>query len=174
MATMSAAGVFSAPSDIPGQLSPGGAPGLAAHRPVSEIVGSLYMAYRSGTNNVLVTSTLTIAKGSPGTWTPPVPVPNSITKGLNQRTGVQPALASFQGVLHMTHNEPELEDRIMWTYLEGGSWSTEISIADQRMFSHASMAALPDRLVMVHPSSVADHSNSWPDFNTAVYAEIFQ
>jgi len=42
------------------------------------------------------------------------------------------------------------------------------------MDSFASMAALPDRLVMVHPRSTDDHNASWPDFNTAVYSETFQ
>jgi hypothetical protein len=174
MATMNAAGEFSAATDIPGQASPAGPPGLAAHRAAAAREESLYMAYRSSKSNVIVTSRLTIAKGSSGAWTAPVPVPNSITSGVNQQSEVQPALASYKGVLHMIHNEPALGDRIMWTYLDGASWSTEISIGDQRMFGFASMAALPDRLVMVHPSSTADHSASWPDFNTAVYSETFQ
>ena len=173
VATMSTSETFSAPTDIPKQFSYA-APGIASHLPAGARNESLYIAYLPNKSAGIVTSTLTIAKGSSGAWTAPAVVPNSMTKGANQQSLLQPALGSYNGVLHMIHTEPALSDLIMWTYLDGTSWSTEVSLGTERMYSFASLTPLKDRLVMVHTSSIGDHHSTFPDFNTAVYSEIFQ
>jgi hypothetical protein len=170
-ATMTTAEAFSGASDIPGQVSPSGAPALTVYCPRPCLASTLYMTYRSSTNDVVMSGLQIGRRVSAGWWTPwLVANPDGTTK----KTSVQPALAAYQGMMHLIHTDPNQGDRIMWTYYDGASWSSEVSIAGQLMYGSASLAARSDKLVMVHGSSKFDHSQSWPDFNTAVYSEYFQ
>jgi hypothetical protein len=171
-ATMSPAESFSAATDIPGQKSPWGSPSLTVYCPgVLCFAPTLFMAYRSSTDEVIM-SGLQMGRRSSGAWWNPWVVTN--VDGTHKQTSSQPALAAYQGSLHLVHTDPAQADRIMWTYYDGASWSTEVSLGGQRMYGSASLAARSDKLVMVHASDIADHHSTWPDFNTAVYSEYFQ
>jgi hypothetical protein len=170
-ATMSTSEVFSAPSNLPGLTAFSGVPSLAVHCPGSFCFQpTLYMAYKSNISE-LTMSGLQVPIGRRGgtpTWWTPWVVTN--TDGSHKKTSVPPALVSYGGNLHLVYTSLATSDRIMWTYYDGANWSTDVSIAGQLMWTRASLAARSERLVMVHTSSGADHTNG----DVPVYSEYFQ
>jgi len=81
------------------------------------------------------------------TWSPPAWIYDG--PDLQQTSYAQPAMASYQGNLHMIANRAD--SAVTWTYsADGITWSHPVIPPNQFMIAAASLAALPDRLVMVH------------------------
>ena len=173
-ATMSTTETFSATTPV-GQAF-AGTPALTAYCPSAPnfycFPTPIYMAYRTSNNDIMMSSYSPPLWRRAGGWSAPWVVTNG--NGTPKLSGAQPAIAVYNNILHMIHTDPAYGDRIMWSYFDGSSWSNEVSIGSQRMYGYASLAPRADRLVMVHPSSVASHEATWPDFNTDVWGEYFQ
>ena len=130
---------------------------------------TLYIAYRSASSEVTM-SGLQVTfgrRGSSGWWTPWV-VTN--VDGTHKKAQMQPALASYQDILHMIYTTYATSDYIKWTYFDGSTWSPDVSIASQEMEYSASLSARSNLLTMVHSSSASDQY--WNQ--TQVYSEYFQ
>jgi hypothetical protein len=77
-------------------------------------------------------------------------------------------LASYGGYLHMVHLEPSLGDFLMWTYFDGSTWSSEVS--------------LPNKLSHEEPVGLAPHAaglmlaytlpHNWSAPNDVAYARF--
>lgn len=174
-ATMSTSEVFSAAADIPGAISASGSPGITTYCASAFCYpGTLFIAYETPSSKVGMTGLqMTFGRrGATGSWWTPWLVTN--TDGTVKRTSVSPALASYGGAMHLVDTDPATGDLIKWSYYDGSNWSPDVSIYNQEMADFASLASFPDQLVMVHPSSVADHQEGLPITHTEVYAEYFQ
>ncbi|HEX7666814.1 MAG TPA: hypothetical protein VF407_19935, partial [Polyangiaceae bacterium] len=172
MATMDSTGAFSAATDIDGQTSHG-VPGATLIPATSQFAfnAKLMIAYQSyDASDRIIVSTLSL-----GLRLPRQPAPTWVSSEVpGQHTDVQPAIAWYGGNVHLVFCEQSTSDLIYWSYFNGTSWSSEVTLGSERMQGSASLAALPDRLAMVHGSSIGDHHSTFPDFNTQVYAQIFQ
>lgn len=176
-ATMSTSEVFSTATNIAGAITSSGtattAPSLAVYCTRAGgfcLNPTLELAYRATNGNVMM-SGLQVPfgrRGTPTWWTPWIVVNQD---GTPKQTSAQPAIASYNGTLHMILRNGGFDDRIMWTYLVGTQWTDNLAIFAQRMWGAASLAPRADRLVMVHSAGYYDHTYGG---NYHVYAEYFQ
>ncbi|MFO0551030.1 MAG: hypothetical protein U0271_21755 [Polyangiaceae bacterium] len=109
--------------------------GVAAHN------GKLVLVTRNGTYLYMSTST-------GGAWTIPVQL-------LGKRSKSAPALASFGGVLHMTHLG-ETSNRIWWSTWDGAAWTQDEAIANQASRFVPSLASFGTKLMQAHIGDTSD------------------
>jgi hypothetical protein len=113
MATMSAGEIFSPSRPILGHES--------ASQPAAAVFNNtLFVAHRYGQTGELVYSTFNGA-----TWTADQYI-NVGPLGAPIR-GIDPALASVNGYLHLVHRQPGT-DNVWWTYFNGCEWPAEITV----------------------------------------------
>lgn len=104
--------------------------GVAAHN------GQLVLATRNS-NNDLYTRTST-GNG----W-------SSATKIVGQKSKSSPALASFGGVLHMTHLG-DSSNSIWWSTWDGATWTNNVTIPGQYSQYVPALAVMGSKLVQAH------------------------
>src|SRR5262249_26382914 len=101
----------------------------------------LYLAHRDGTTNTLVYNTFG------GSWGTQLAIPNG-PGGAPQTSSFQPALAAFQGALHIVY--PSASGDIVWSYLDSSGWALAVALANHDTSATPALAALPGQLLMVH------------------------
>jgi hypothetical protein len=93
----------------------------SASRPSAAVFdGRLYIAHRHGQTGEIV-----IGSFNGSTWTSPQYV-RAGTGGAPIR-GVDPALATNNGFLHLIHRRPET-NHVWWTYFDGCEWPAEVTL----------------------------------------------
>jgi hypothetical protein len=143
VSTMDAGEVFTAPALLAGMFSNlpyQAGPGLAVHN------DRLFMTFIPTLGDAILITSLDPGKRA---WSRPAWIYDG--PDLQQKSHVQPAMASYQGNLHMIATIPKGLD-VTWTYsADGITWSHPVTLPNQTMIAAASLVALPDRLVMAHP-----------------------
>ena len=112
MASMTTGETFSAMTPLTGHTS--------ASRPYAAVYGGrLYFVHRNGQTGTLVLGTTDGAS-----WIAPQTIPAA---GGSAITGLEAALATDAGFLHLIHRRPGATD-VWWTYFDGCNWATEVTI----------------------------------------------
>jgi hypothetical protein len=114
MASMNTAEAFTPAALLPGQFS-GSAPSLAVY------AGRIYLAHRAASTSAIVYNSFDGAH-----WGTEQVVPAGFLG--NGITGATPAIAAHDGYLHLVHTLYEGGGYIYWTYFDGTTWASEVTI----------------------------------------------
>ncbi|MEZ4442847.1 MAG: hypothetical protein R3B72_27380 [Polyangiaceae bacterium] len=108
-------------------------------------ISSVSVAYHAG-SLVLVTTdddnNLFMRTSTGAGWSNPQPIPG-------QKSKAAVGLASFAGLLHMTHLG-DTSNSIWWSTWDGASWTNNVTIPNQLSRGTPALAAAGSQLVMVH------------------------